>query len=49
MKQVGCAARNGHLNIVKYLVEKGADIKNDIHGYALKWAKYNNHLEIVDF
>jgi ankyrin repeat protein len=45
---LGCAAKNGHVEIVKYLIKQGADINNDIHGYALKWAKYNNHWEIVE-
>ena len=42
------AAEIGHLNVVKFLVEKKADIHaND--DYALRSAARNGHLEVVKF
>ncbi|MCB9228317.1 MAG: ankyrin repeat domain-containing protein [Deltaproteobacteria bacterium] len=48
------AAKNGHKNIVEFLVRKGADIapadKHDIWGMtALDWATANKHRDIVTF
>ena len=42
------AANNGHLDVVKYLVENGADVRawDDC---ALRWAANNGHLEIVKY
>jgi len=40
------ASENGHLEVVKLLVEKGADIHAD-NDYSLKWASGNGHLEVV--
>ena len=42
------ASRYGHLEVVKFLVEQGADTSaND--NEALKWASGKGHLEIVNF
>lgn len=40
------ASMNGHLPVVQYLVEHGADAKNN---EALFWASRNGHLPIVQF
>ncbi len=42
------ASKNGHLQIVKYLGEQGADLysKDD---YALRWASINGHFPVVKF
>ncbi|RLA64541.1 MAG: ankyrin repeat domain-containing protein, partial [Epsilonproteobacteria bacterium] len=42
------AANRGHLNIVKFLVDKGADIHvcNDL---ALKWASDKGHVDVVEY
>jgi ankyrin repeat protein len=40
------AATYGHLEVVKYLVQNGANVNNNS---ALRWAAYNGHLEIVKF
>lgn len=45
---VRCAAKNGHLEIVKYLHENGADITAD-DNYAVKWAARNGYLEVVKY
>jgi len=42
------ASENGHLEVVKLLVEKGADIHAD-NDNALRWASKNGHLEVVEF
>jgi len=42
------ASSNGHLEVVKFLVEKGADIHAD-DNYAFCWASKNGHLEVVKF
>lgn len=43
------AAENGHLNLVHYLLEKGADIskRNRAHETALTLAAENKHFIIV--
>ena len=44
------ASQNGHLEIVKYLISKGANMDylcSDIHYTALMWASMEGHLEIV--
>ena len=43
------AARNGHSEVVKLLLEKGANIEhNDNNGRApLSWAARNDHAEVV--
>ena len=41
-----CAAENGHFEVVKLLVEKGADI-HALNDYALRYAAENGHLEVV--
>jgi ankyrin repeat protein len=47
-KGLSLASEKGHLEVVKYLFENGADIhaKND---EALIWASMNGHLEVVKF
>ena len=42
------SAYNGHLEVVKYLIENGVDIhaRND---YALRLASYNGHIEMVKY
>ena len=42
------AARNGHFNVVKYLVENGADSKDDSYN-AFKWAVHNKHKQIAQY
>jgi ankyrin repeat protein len=42
------ASKNGHLEIVKYLVEHGSNIhakNND----SLAWARIKGHLEVVNY
>jgi hypothetical protein len=41
-------AENGHLEIVQYLVEKGADIHVD-NDYALLFSAENGHLDVVKY
>jgi ankyrin repeat protein len=45
---LGCCAEMGHLEMVKYLVEQGADIhaKDDS---ALRWSAEKGHLDVVDY
>ena len=42
------ASSNGHLEVVKFLVEKGANVHAD-DNYALGWASENGHLDVVKF
>lgn len=42
------AARNGHLEVVKYLVDKGGDVQTD-NNYGLRWASFYGHLEAVKY
>jgi len=42
------ASQNGHLEVVKYLVKKGADITANIN-YPLRWASKNGHLKVVKY
>jgi len=42
------AAESGHLDVVKYLVEKGADVHADDDG-ALRWAAESGHLDVVKY
>ena len=37
-----------HLDVVKYLVEKGADI-HAANDYALRYASFNGHLDVVKY
>ena len=45
------AAANGHLEVVKYLVEKGADVKraNENGLTAEEWARQKGHLDVVEY
>ena len=45
-KALRLASENGHLPVVKYLVELGADI-HYFDNYAVRWASRYGHLEIV--
>jgi len=42
------AAENGHLEVVKFLVENGAVI-NDNNNYAVRWAARNGHFDVVTY
>ena len=42
------AAQNGHLSIVKNLVEHGANI-HVTNNHALRWASENGHLDVVKY
>ena len=42
------AAKNGHLDVVRYLVERGADVHAD-DDEAMRWASRNGHLEVVKY
>ena len=42
------ATEEGHLEVVKFLVENGANIHADNYG-ALRVASQNGHLEVVKF
>ena len=42
------ASYNGHLDVVKYLVSQGADIRAD-NDEAVRWASFNGHLEVVKY
>ena len=40
------ASYNGHIGVVKTLLENGADVHAN-NNYALKWASRNGHVEVV--
>ena len=40
------ASKNEHLEVVKLLIEHGADVTAD-NNYAIRWASKNKHLEVV--
>ncbi len=42
------ASQGGHLDIVKYLINAGADIHGN-DDFALRWASNNGHLEVVKY
>jgi len=42
------ASYEGHLNVVKYLVSKGADIHAG-DDESLRWASYEGHLNVVKY
>jgi ankyrin repeat protein len=48
VKSLIMSVEKGHLEVVKYLFEKGANIhtKNDC---ALKWSASNGHFEVVKY
>jgi len=43
------ASQNGHIEVVRELIERGADInaKDDYGETALDWARWNDHQDIV--
>jgi len=42
------ASDNGHLEVVKFLIEQGADIHADDDA-SLRWASYYGHLPVVQY
>ena len=42
------ASKKGHLEIVKLLIQNGADIHAE-NDYALRWASQEGHIEVVTF
>jgi len=40
------ASLNGHIDVVKYLIEKGAYV-DTMENFALRWASYYGHLDVV--
>ena len=40
--------QNGHLEVVKFLLDRGADVNAD-NNYAVRRASANGHLEVVKF
>lgn len=42
------AAWKGHLEVVKYLHENGADI-TECNNEAVRWAAENGHLDVVEY
>ena len=42
------ASRKGHLDIVRYLVEQGADVTAE-NNEAVHWASLNGHTEVVQY
>lgn len=49
---LNAAARNGHLDVIQYLVEHGANIDqndNHLHKTALLAASFNRHFDIVKY
>ena len=42
-------AANGHLEVVKYLIERGADVHADNDYYALRYSAGKGHLEVVKY
>ena len=42
------AAENDYLDVLKYLVERGADIHTQ-YDYALRWAAGKRHLDVVKY
>ena len=45
------ACRNGYLEVVKYLIDKGLTLEDirSIDNLALRWASRNGHLEVVKY
>ncbi|AKI79255.1 ankyrin repeat-containing protein [Acanthamoeba polyphaga mimivirus] len=42
------ASGNGHLEVVEYLVNLGADIRSE-NNYAIQSASQNGHLEVIEY
>eukprot|EP01097_Dermamoeba_algensis_P006846 TRINITY_DN426_c0_g1_i1.p1 TRINITY_DN426_c0_g1~~TRINITY_DN426_c0_g1_i1.p1 ORF type:complete len:127 (-),score=45.42 TRINITY_DN426_c0_g1_i1:252-632(-) len=49
MTPLQCAAENGHLDIVDFLLQKGADVNKQVQGMpsALHYAAGHGHIEVV--
>ena len=43
------SAENGHLHVVKYLVEEHQADIHAINEYALRWSAHNGHLDVVKY
>lgn len=43
------AAHNGHLLIVRYLIERGANLHANNEWWALQYASHNGHLPVVQY
>jgi ankyrin repeat protein len=50
-EEIDVAAKNGHLEVVKYLYEKGLveRIKTKDNEHSINWAAMNGHLEVVKY
>ena len=46
---IGQASKNGHLQVVSYLVEKGTNIELECYNSAIQLAVENGHLEVVRY
>lgn len=46
---LSCAAKHGHTEIAKFLVEKGADVKGQGYDFPLHFAAENGHVVTVEY